>query len=96
MDNLYTFKSVLAPQKQRLLNVYHLKSIGFFGSVVRNDFNEKSDIDIIVEFTKPVGIEFIDLADELEKILKRRIDLVSRKGLRDERFLYIKDEIQYV
>lgn len=75
---------------------YPIKTLGFFGSVVREDFTEHSDIDIIVEFNRPVGMEFIELADRLEEILQRKVDLVSRKGLRDNRFDFIKNEIRYV
>jgi len=56
---------------------------------VRDDFNEKSDIDIIVDFTRPIGIAFIDLADLLEAALKRPVDLVSKKGVKDKYFKVI-------
>lgn len=96
MHSLATYKSVLLPHKPDLLQQYAVKSLGFFGSVVRDDFTESSDIDMIVEFTRPVGMEFIELADRLEQILQRKVDLVSRKGLRDSRFDFIKNEIHYV
>jgi len=41
----------------------------------------KSDIDIMVEFSKPIGILFIDLADDLELLLKHKVDLVPEKLL---------------
>jgi hypothetical protein len=49
--------------------------IGLFGSIVRKDLTSKSDIDILVEFTRPIGVEFIDLANELESILSRKVDV---------------------
>jgi predicted nucleotidyltransferase len=75
---------------------YPIKTIGLFGSVVRDDFTDNSDIDVIVEFTRPVGMEFIELADRLEDILQRRVDLVSKKGLKERTFEFIKNEIEYV
>jgi predicted nucleotidyltransferase len=36
----------------------------------------------LVEFTSPIGIRFIDLAEELEEILKVKVDLVSKKGVK--------------
>ena len=75
---------------------YPIKTIGLFGSVVRGDFTENSDIDIIVEFAKPVGMEFIELTDRLEDILQRRVDLVWRKGLWERTIEFIKNEIEYV
>lgn len=76
---------------------YHVKSLGLFGSIVRNDFSpSKSDIDILVEFNEPIGIEFIDLADLLEEHVKHKVDLVSRKGIKSKYFLDIEREIVYV
>jgi predicted nucleotidyltransferase len=57
---------------------------------------ENSDIDILVEFTKPVGIEFIDLADELEKMLKSKVDLVSKNGIKPKYYEAIKKDLIYV
>jgi len=54
--------------KHQLAEKYHVNSIGLFGSIVRSDFKPESDIDIMVEFSQPIGIEFIDLADDLEKL----------------------------
>ena len=93
---LHQYKQMLSRQKQQLLRLYPIKTIGLFGSVTREDFTPESDIDVIVEFTRPVGMEFIELADDLEKILHRKVDLVSRKGLREKTFDFIKEEIQYV
>ena len=65
--------------KAKLKRKFFVSSIGLFGSVVRDDFStEKSDIDIIVDFSKPVGVEFIDLAEYLETIFQRKVDLVSK------------------
>jgi len=82
--------------KPELVERFHVNSIGLFGSVVRDDFNEKSDIDIIVDFTRPIGIAFVDLADLLEVALKRPVDLVSKKGVKEKYFNVIQSEIEYV
>ncbi len=55
-----------------------------------------SDIDIIVDFNQPVGIEFIDLAEYIELQLQKKVDLVSRKGVKDKYFKAIEQEIVYV
>jgi hypothetical protein len=94
----------LAHIKQRIRQIkpllaerFHVSSIGLFGSVVREDFEPaKSDVDIIVEFSQPVGIEFIDLADFLEASLDRKIDLVSKKGIKPNYLAQIESEIVYV
>ena len=83
--------------KPELANKYHVKSIGLFGSIVRDDYSSaKSDVDIIVEFSQPVGVEFIDLADFLEFQIKRKVDLVSRKGIKQDFYKEIEREIIYV
>ena len=96
MDELNKIKDQLRKMKPELAERFHVNSIGLFGSVVRDDFNEKSDIDIIVDFTRPIGIAFIDLADLLEAALKRPVDLVSKKGVKDKYFKVIQSEIEYV
>ena len=76
---------------------YHVSSIGLFGSIVRDDFSTAdSDIDILVDFSKPIGIEFIDLADYLENLFKRKVDLVSKNGIKASYFKEIEREIIYV
>ncbi len=75
---------------------YYVDKIGYFGSYARNEQTESSDIDIVVSFNKPVGIEFIDLADYLESMFHRKIDLVSLKGIKSKYFSEIEKEIIYV
>lgn len=75
---------------------YSVNSIGLFGSIVRDDFTDKSDVDIIVSFSKPIGIEFIDLADFIERKLAKKVDLVSRNGIKPKYFNQIESEIIYV
>lgn len=69
---------------------YHIKQLGIFGSVIRDDYNEKSDIDILVEFDLPVGFfDFVRLEKKLSEILGKKVDLVSKKALKPA----IKEEI---
>ena len=82
--------------KPVLIEKYHVSMIGLFGSVVRTDFTASSDIDIIIDFNEPIGIEFIDIADLLESKLKTPVDLVSRKGIKAKYFSAIETEIIYV
>ena len=96
MYRLTEYKKLLEEIKAELVRRFHVNSIGFFCSVVREDFSPSSDIDIIVDFRQPIGIEFIDLAEFLENKLKRIIDLVSRNGIRDNYFKIIENEIVYV
>jgi len=96
MLDLNKVRNILNRFKPQLLQKYPIASIGLFGSVVRNDFNVNSDIDIIVDFNQSIGIEFISLADELERELNHKVDLVSKAGIKLKYFKEIEPEIVYV
>lgn len=73
-----------------LKSTYHIKKIGVFGSVVRGEDKEESDIDILVEFDEPIGFfDFIRLETFLAKILQKKVDLISVKALKPA----IRDEV---
>lgn len=62
----------------------HIRKLAFFGSVLRDDFNSESDVDVLVEFEEghTPGFAFIDIQDELSKLLgNRQVDLVTPKFL---------------
>jgi predicted nucleotidyltransferase len=88
--------STLKAHKAEFTKKYHLKSIGIFGSYSRNDYHEGSDIDILVDFNQSIGIEFIDLANELEKILEIKVDLVSKNGVKLRYLKEIEKDLIYV
>ncbi len=80
---------------ETLKNKYPIESVGLFGSFSRDEQNDLSDIDLIVSFTKPVGMELIDLSFELEDLLKNKVDLVSTKGIKTKYLDAIKQDIIY-
>jgi uncharacterized protein len=96
MTQLGQIRKALEQLKPELERKFHVHSIGLFGSIVREDFSASSDIDIIVDFNQPIGIEFIDLADYVEQRLQQKVDLVSRRGVKDKYFKAIEQEIIYV
>lgn len=63
--------------KQPVLKAY------LFGSYVRGEETENSDIDVLVEldYTQPIGLEFIQMQIDLQKLLSKKVDLVSARGL---------------
>jgi len=70
--------------------------LAFFGSVMRNDFRPDSDVDVLVAFAADshLGLfEFNAAADELEGILGRKVDLLTRRGVESSRNPYRKQEI---
>ena len=96
MEGLDEVKQILQRLKPELVQKFHVQTIGLFGSVVRDDFSAYSDIDILVDFSRLIGIEFIDLAQYMEQHLQKKVDLVSRKGVKDRYFKAIEQEIVYV
>ncbi len=67
------------------LERFHLKSIYLFGSVARNEDNEQSDVDVLVDFEGPATFDrFMDLKFYLEGLLQRKVDLVTEAALRSE------------
>lgn len=59
-----------------------LKRVRVFGSVARGDADENSDLDLIVDFEKPVGLfEFVGVKHIMEDNLMIKVDLVTQKGL---------------
>lgn len=54
-----------------------------FGSFVRGEANEKSDIDILVEldYSQSIGLAFVEMQLDLQSMLSRKVDLVSERGL---------------
>lgn len=84
MKDVETIKSILAQHKDEIRKKYGVRIIGIFGSYARGDQSRSSDIDILIEIEKPVGLEFYELWDELENLLGCEVDLVRRKLLREE------------
>jgi len=95
-SELAAVKAILTQLKPELCDKYAIDTIGLFGSIVRDDYTDQSDIDIIVTFSRRVGMEFIDLADELESVLKRKVDLVSKNGVKEKYLRVIEPQIVYI
>ena len=78
------FKILQANNK--ILQKYHVRKIGLFGSSLNNDNSESNDIDFLVEFEKTNFDDFMELSFSLEEIFHKQIDLVTANGLS----LYLK------
>ena len=86
----------LAALKPILYRDFYVRKIGYFGSFSRNEQTEDSDIDILVEFEKPLGWNFFDLQDLLEEKLNRKVDLVSTKAVKKQLKDIIFNQVKYV
>lgn len=81
--------------KPNLYKEYSVKKIGLFGSFSNDTFDEQSDIDLLVELEKPIGWKFFTLEIYLEKIFNRKIDLVTKNGLKEQIKKKILNQVKY-
>jgi predicted nucleotidyltransferase len=96
MKSLEIIKRELGKTKVELTKRYPIKSMAIFGSFARNEQTEDSDLDILVDFKDTIGIQFIDLAEDIESYLGIKIDLVSRNGVKDKYLQTIEEDLIYV
>lgn len=81
---------ILKKHEDTIKKKFGVKKIGVFGSSVREDAYERSDIDILVELRKSVDyFEFLDLQYYLEDLFNRKVDLVTPDALKP----FIKERI---
>jgi len=88
---------ILSNHLGQIKKEYGVSKIGLFGSVVRSEQSETSDIDILVEFSRATGmVQFIRLEEELQGLLGVKVDLVTQKALKKHIGQQILREVQYV
>jgi len=68
--------------------------LGVFGSYARNTATEERDVDLLVEFSEPIGLRFVELSAYLEKRLGRKVDLLAPAGIDSIRQETIADSIR--
>jgi len=97
MKTLAEIENIIKKNKPSLLKEYCIKEIGIFGSIVKNEHTDNSDVDILVEFDEvPDLLKFINLENKLEEMLGIKVDLVQKKGIRPELKDYILKEVVYI
>jgi len=96
MGTLADIMTTLRRERSRLFATYGLKSMAVFGSMTRDDHRPDSDVDIMVEFDPNVDYDFLELAEDLERLMQRRVDLVTRKAIKPWYMKYIEPELRYV
>lgn len=75
--------AILAEHREELRTVHRVKSLSLFGSFARDEAGPDSDVDLLVEFSAPVGLlHLAGLQLRLESLMGRPVDLVTREGLK--------------
>ena len=77
-----------------LMHEYGVEKIGIFGSVARQTDDEDSDIDVVIEFARPIGWRFVGLAEHLEALLDRKVDILTQDGIANISRKNIADNIR--
>lgn len=97
MKKLDEIKKILAESRQEILDKFYVEEIGIFGSTLTNSQSKNSDIDILVEFSRPVGfVHFIRLENYLSDLLHTKVDLVTKDALKPYIGRIILQEVVYV
>jgi len=86
----------LAKDKPELEKRFKVSKMALFGSYARGDQQPDSDVDILVEVDPSIGLDFVTLAERIEKLLGTNVDLVSTRAVNSRTMKYIEPELIYV
>jgi len=91
---------LLRAQQPYLTAEFGVDKIGLFGSYAQGQPDEASDIDLLVEFERPIGLRYMELLDYLEALLGRQVDVLTPAGVQNIRVQRvarsIADSVMYV
>ena len=85
---------ILRKELPYFISEYGVKRIGLFGSYAKGIQGEDSDIDILVEFEKPIGLKFVEFGEYLEKLLGRKTDILTPTGIKGIRIKKVAKDIR--
>ncbi|MFT4154676.1 nucleotidyltransferase family protein [Parafilimonas sp.] len=89
--------NMLKAKKPELEKKYPISELGLFGSYARGDYNEQSDIDILIDFNAKIdGFDYIRIAHVLEDTFNTKIDLVSRRGIQLKYLSFVEKSLIHV
>lgn len=77
-----------------LVAEYGVKRIGLFGSYAKDLPHETSDVDLVVEFERPIGFRFVEFAEYLEGLLGKKVDILTPAGIQGIRLAHIARDIE--
>lgn len=84
---------ILRKELPYFVSEYGVKRIGLFGSYAKGIQGEDSDIDILVEFERPIGLKFVEFGEYLEKLLGRKTDILTPAGVKGIRIKRVAEDI---
>ena len=89
---------ILERELPYLREKYGVVKIALFGSFAKGTAKEQSDVDLLVELEEPLGLEFVALADHLESVLGRKVDIATfdcwRRSFANPRYRRIAQDVE--
>ena len=95
MLTLQNILQTLRKHMPELQKKYPVGRVGVFGSYSRGEATEKSDIDIAVEITGPMGLSFVAMADEIENLFGKKTDVIPLRSIKPQYLQYVQKDIVY-
>lgn len=95
-DDMLTREEIvttLRREREKLGTRYPIHRLALFGSWARGEARPDSDVDLLVEVDGSIGLRFVDLAEDLERVVGRRVDLVSRRAIKPSLWALIEPEL---
>jgi hypothetical protein len=86
----------LPKDKPELQKRFKVSKMALFGSYARGDQQPNSDMDILVEVDPSIGLEFVTLAERIEKLLGVSVDLASSRVVNSRAMKFIEPELNFI
>ena len=97
MKTLQEIESIIRDEKPILRYRFKVKEIGIFGSFVRGEQKDTSDLDLLIDFEEPPGlIRYVGLQNYLSDKIGERVDLITKSGLKPRISGHILKEVIYL
>lgn len=93
VQNRQEILTVLKAHKLRLQQEFPIHRLALFGSWERGEQTATSDIALLVEVEPKIGLGFVTLAQRLEELLGREVDLISRRAIQPALWAYIEPDL---
>jgi predicted nucleotidyltransferase len=72
---------ILRRELPALREMYGVEELALFGSFAAGQATARSDVDLLVSFRRPPGLAFVELAERLERVLRRKVHLITRETI---------------
>ncbi|MCX9083762.1 MAG: nucleotidyltransferase family protein [Candidatus Methanoperedens sp.] len=86
--------AILRRELPHLKTIFGVKRIGIFGSYSKEAQKEDSDVDLIVEFERPIGLKFFELSEYIENLLGKKVDILTPAGINSIRVKEVAENIK--